>query len=264
MVDTTCPNKRVLHYARANFKNNFDITNIATQSAPLQAYKAPGAFGEAGDNRQYSFLMYTNPQRRQIDTLRLPKEGETFDVKKFQSDNGLNDPQAGVGMIVKLGGTADCGGEQANTLPASRPSAQPSTSAAGQTPTASIGVSSNTNAGPTPTIRGTTSPAISRPSSASAVPSSQSSGNSSRIGNENNNGSIAAGEPANRTSAVQSNVQSVSEATSVAEQNTGRPTSSLISSAGVAQQTANAAPSGSVGEMGMLLPVFAIARLVLW
>ncbi|KAF2027533.1 hypothetical protein EK21DRAFT_22689, partial [Setomelanomma holmii] len=108
MLDTTCPNKRVLHYARANFKNNFDITNIATTSAPLFEYKAPGAFGETGDARQYSFLMYVNPQRKQIDSLQLPGEGEAFDVKKFEADNGLQDAAAGVGMVVKLGGTVNC------------------------------------------------------------------------------------------------------------------------------------------------------------
>ncbi|KAF2829889.1 hypothetical protein CC86DRAFT_317250, partial [Ophiobolus disseminans] len=108
MLDTTCPSKRVLHYARSNFKNNFDITKITTQSSPILEYKAPGSLGEAGDNRQYIFLMYVNPQRKAIDTLKLPGDGEAFDAKKFKDDNGFQDPEAGVGMVVKLGGTADC------------------------------------------------------------------------------------------------------------------------------------------------------------
>ena len=73
MVDTTCPNARRLHYARANFKNNFDITNIATDSPPIVDYVAPGSVGEKGDNRQYSFLMYLNPGRKEITNLQLPE-----------------------------------------------------------------------------------------------------------------------------------------------------------------------------------------------
>ncbi|KAL6705540.1 hypothetical protein ACN47E_006657 [Coniothyrium glycines] len=143
MVDTTCPNALKLHYARANFKNNFDITNIDTKSAASQAYKAPGSLGEVGDNRQYSFLMYTNPGLKQINQLKLPAEGENFNVKQFQDDNGLPDADAGVGMVVKLGGTADCGGDQANTLPASLPTPRPAPSTLAQP---SIASSSSTAA----------------------------------------------------------------------------------------------------------------------
>ncbi|KAF2130931.1 hypothetical protein P153DRAFT_269289, partial [Dothidotthia symphoricarpi CBS 119687] len=110
LVDTTCPNARTLHYARANFKYNFDITNVNTSSTALLEYKAPGAFGETGNDRQYSWLMYTNPKRKEISELKLPTEGEAFDVGQWQSDNGLEDPSAGVGMVVKLGGTANCDG----------------------------------------------------------------------------------------------------------------------------------------------------------
>jgi hypothetical protein len=130
MVDTTCPNARTLHYARTNFKNNFDITNINTSTPALQAYLSPGSLDEKGDDRQYAFLMYTNPGRDEIDAFKLPAEGETFDVKQFQDDNGLGDAEAGVGMVVKLGGEADCGGDAVESLPASLPTPRPSTSTA--------------------------------------------------------------------------------------------------------------------------------------
>ncbi|KNG50160.1 hypothetical protein DDE82_005476 [Stemphylium lycopersici] len=133
MVDTTCSNGRRLHYARANFKNNFDITNINTSSPPLLDYVAPGSAGEKGDNRQYSFLMYTNPGRKEITNLQLPGDDETFDVKQFQDDNGLGDATAGVGMVVKLGGEADCGDEGAEQLPSSLPTPRPASSLTGLT-----------------------------------------------------------------------------------------------------------------------------------
>ena len=126
MVDTTCPQTRVLHYAPANFKNNFDITNMNTSSPALQSYLAPGSLDEKGDNRQYTFLMYTNPGRDSISSLKLPNEGENFDVQQFQDDNGLGDAEAGVGMVVKLGGEADCGSDAAESLPASLPTPRPS------------------------------------------------------------------------------------------------------------------------------------------
>ncbi|KAF2190470.1 hypothetical protein K469DRAFT_697730 [Zopfia rhizophila CBS 207.26] len=137
MVDTTCDSARTLHFAQANFKNNFDVTNIASDSQPLQAYKAPGSFNEKGDDRKYSFLMYNNPGRDEVTDLQLPEEGAVFDVKKFQDDNGFEDPVAGVGMVVKLGGTADCngqpsspggGGAESSSAPASGPSSAPASS----------------------------------------------------------------------------------------------------------------------------------------
>lgn len=55
--------------------------------------------------------MYTNPKRKEISDLKLPTEGAKFDIAQWQSDNELKDPSAGVGMVVKLGGTASCEGE---------------------------------------------------------------------------------------------------------------------------------------------------------
>lgn len=140
MVDTTCPSALKLHYVRANFKNNFDITNIDTKSAALQVYKAPGSFGETGDNRQYSFLMYTNPGFQLINQLKLPEQGKSFDLQKFQSENGLPDASAGVGMVVKLGGQVNCVGNQENTLPATSSTSKTISSTATQP----LGVSSLT------------------------------------------------------------------------------------------------------------------------
>lgn len=168
MVDTTCSNGRRLHYARANFKNNFDITNINTSSPPLLDYVAPGSAGEKGDNRQYSFLMYTNPGRKEITNLQLPGDDETFDVKQFQDDNGLGDATAGVGMVVKLGGEADCGDEGAEQLPSSLPTPRPASSLTGLTNEPEITTS------PTSTVRessgGDVTPALSTPLESPANP----------------------------------------------------------------------------------------------
>ncbi|KAL6153194.1 hypothetical protein ACJBU6_08356 [Exserohilum turcicum] len=116
MVDTTCSNDRKLHFARPNFKNNFDITNINTSSPAIVAYIAPGTLGEKG-NRQYSFLMYQNPGAVEITKLKLQGGNATFNVQQFQADNGLDAAVAGVGMVVKLGGKANCGNGTAQQVP---------------------------------------------------------------------------------------------------------------------------------------------------
>jgi hypothetical protein len=139
MVDTTC-DTRVLHYARTNFKYNFDIVNIESETDPVLAYKAPGSFSETGDDRKYSFLMYGQPENDEISDLKLPGEGEPFDFGQFQDDNGFEDPKAGVGMIVKLGGQSNCGsgGSPAPEEPQSSSAPEPSSSAEeepSQTPT---------------------------------------------------------------------------------------------------------------------------------
>ncbi|KAF1916847.1 hypothetical protein BDU57DRAFT_556984 [Ampelomyces quisqualis] len=225
MVDTTCPKKRVLHYARPNFKNNFDATNIATQSAALQAYKAPGAFGETGDTRQYSFLMYMNPQRKQIDSLQLPAEGEAFDVKKFQTDNGLKDPTAGVGMVVKLGGTADCGGDQPNGVPDNLPSPVPPRSTATRQPAGGA----------------TSAPTL------SSSPGNGTSGSSGSNGSNDSNDSNGSNSPASSDART-----------------SGLVGASSTLGAGPAEQTTNAAPGMSADRYGLLSSLFAIAGLAIW
>jgi hypothetical protein len=89
---------------------------IESETVATQAYKAPGSFGETGNERKYSFLLYENKDDDEIDDLKIPKEGDVFDVKTFQDDNGFEEPGAGVGMVVKLGGQADCGGAVVSSL----------------------------------------------------------------------------------------------------------------------------------------------------
>src|SRR5205823_3148665 len=62
-----------------------------------------------GDGRQYSFMMFENPNRENITDLQLPAKGEAFNATEFQAENGLKDAVAGVAMVVKLGGKVDCG-----------------------------------------------------------------------------------------------------------------------------------------------------------
>ncbi|KAF2116558.1 hypothetical protein BDV96DRAFT_490826 [Lophiotrema nucula] len=165
MVDTTCDDKRTLHFARANYKFQFDITEIATDSAPFQVYKAPGSFGETGDDRKYSFLMYDNPEGNNITTLSLPNEGDAFDVNQFQDDNGFEDAVAGLGMVAKLGGQTNCDGQQS-----SNPS---QSSSVAEEATSSIEASASTTAASataSATVSRSSSGAASRTTGASQTP----------------------------------------------------------------------------------------------
>jgi hypothetical protein len=231
MVDTTCPNARKLHYARANFKNNFDITNIDTKSAPLMEYKAPGAFGEKGDNRQYTFLMYINPNRDEISELEMPEEGQDFDIKQFQDGNGLRDAIAGVGMVVKLGGEADCGGDKVNQLPSSLPTPAPAKS----TTTA-------VDAGPTESAQEGASATATEATSASLVPSST-------AGAENGSSQLSASSDGASdsivatSSAARSEAPSLSTIISTAAPSSGGEAESPTATVGLPEQTANAAPA---------------------
>lgn len=265
MVDTTCPDKRVLHYARANFKNNFDITNIDTKSAALFDYKAPGAFGEIGDDRQYSFLMYINPQLEQITSLKLPGDGEAFDVEKFQTDNGFQDATGGVGMVVKLGGQANCGGAQQSAVQSKTPSAAPTSSSAanaGSTSSAA-GVSSG------PRVTSTSTSVSQRASSAaraSATPSSPSNNNDPSNGN--NNASSAAGAQTSTPVAASSEAQTDTPAMSTVVLSSAGPEggiqASRTPSASLAQQSTSSAITISANEYGMLASLFAIVGLAMW
>ena len=177
MVDTTCPNARKVHYVRANFRFDFQGgTNIVTESAPILDYKAPGAFDEQGDNRQYSFLMYVNPGRKEITDLQLPAEGETFDIAKFESDNGLNPATAGVSMVVKLGGQADCEGGDASPAPPAQSAASSALSSAAASSSiaasSSAAASSSTVVQTSATASGSATASSSAISPSSAAPSS--------------------------------------------------------------------------------------------
>ncbi|KAF2850885.1 hypothetical protein T440DRAFT_74267 [Plenodomus tracheiphilus IPT5] len=251
LIDTTCPNTRILHYARANFKNNFDITNINTSSAALLDYKAPGAFGETGDNRQYSFLLYTNPGRREITELKLPNEGEAFDVKQFQDDNGLPDASAGVGMVVKLGGDAGCGGgEAANTLPASLATPRPgrSSTVAGSstavaTRTAAETLLTSSRASVVPSGNATVSRGTASPTTAVGQSS------------QSDDGSSEDATTAVQSGAGPSTITSTIDLATLTPSATGSPTSS----GGLAEQTASAGSRFLSGSTWMLVPVLALA-----
>jgi hypothetical protein len=286
MIDTTCPDKRVLHYARANFKNNFVITNIDTKSAALQEYKAPGSFGETGDNRQYSFLMYINPDRKEINSLKMPAEGEAFDVKKFQTDNGLPDPFAGVGMVVKLGGQANCGGGQPNGASSARP--QPSSTAAAAPTSTAAGTSSTARVVPT-----STSARQPVSSAANAQPTSISPPSSpNNPGNNNNPPAVSSARPNVPVPSTGLNTPSQPAEPDAPLPSTGptsaqavptnvAPTDGLATStiaagpnvpvgasgtpsASPAEQTTNAAPGLSPSAFGPLAPFIAVAGLLVW
>lgn len=250
MLDTTCPSKRILHYARANFKNNFDITNINTTTAPILDYVAPGSKGEAGDNRQYSFLMYVNPQRKQIDALKLPADGEAFDAKKFKDDNGFQDPAGGVGMVVKLGGTADCGSDTPNGVPENLPTPVPARSS---------------NAGSRPTsVAGGSSKAASSAAGSSPTPSAA-PGNGTSSGGGSGSGSAPAPSAGGSSGlVVASSAAGGATPTVVLSVAPGNGGASNTASAGPAQQTANTASNVAFKELGLLAPLFAVAGLIAW
>ena len=230
MLDTTCTTY-VLHYARSNFKFAFaGGTNIETESQPLLDYKQPGAFEEKGD-RQYVFLMYTNPQRREIGELRLPAEGKAFDVKTFQEDNELNEPVAGVGMVVQLGGTAECG-DGRSAVPASSGSSSTAQSTAVRS-SASVPAQTGTSAS-TASTASTTSGA-----SASAFSSALSGGEDRQ--DTSATSAIETQDPVASSPVLQTDetepTTTIPTATSVRATVTGTNTTS----SGPVEQTANAA-----------------------
>jgi hypothetical protein len=282
MIDTTCPDQRTLHYARANFQTNNDITNIVTSSAALVDYKAPGAFGETGDNRQYTFLMYTNPRRSQISSLKLPTQGQAFDVEQFQKDNGLSDASAGVGMVVKLGGTANCGGATpsggsdsvSSAKPLASSSAAKATSAGAGTTTSAAVASSSVGAGAGAGAGATSSAITSRVSSAaSRIPTSSSSSSSGdNSDSSNGNGPASSGGQTSglvaATSVLQPDGPEPSTLTSTVilssglPEGTSRASKTATSSGNAALQTANAAPGSVVISGKVIAPLFAVIGLI--
>jgi hypothetical protein len=275
MVDTTCPTARKIHYARSNFKFDFQGgTNIATESAPILDYKAPGAFGEKGDNRQYTFLMYINPERNEITDLQLPAESEIFDIAKFEKDNGLNPATAGVNMVVKLGGQADCEGGDANPAPP----AQSAASSAASSAVASSSAASSSTAVSSSTVA-TSSAAT---SSAAASPSSIAPSSAAATRSVTASSSVAASSLVTATSTL---VASLSVRPSAAPSSGGsvitvRPPTSVttrvadanesqapVSSAAggatsasttPAEQTANAAAGQSFAQGAVVVPLLAM------
>ncbi|XP_014551448.1 hypothetical protein COCVIDRAFT_112910 [Bipolaris victoriae FI3] len=256
MVDTTCTNARKLHYARANFKNNFDITNIATDTPPAVDYVAPGSVGETGDNRQYTFLMFTNPGRRQITDLKVPGENEAFDIKKFQDDNGFRDAMAGVGMVVKLGGEANCEGGDANPLPDNLPSAAPASSAAGSATSAAASPTGTPSAG-TPSSNASRAPVAS--ASPSSTPGGSGGQNNSSSGSRPSPSGAPASSGVSSPVALPSQAPAPSSIATVPVSNVGGEAgTSASSTASPAEQTANAA-AGSFGSQNLGVTLLAMA-----
>ena len=185
LVDTTC-DTRTLHFAKTNYRYNFDVVKLESDAVPAQAYKAPGSFQEKGDDRQYSFIMYQQPRNRDFSNLKVPAEGSAFDAKKFQDDNGLPEPVAGVGMIVKLGGTANCdgappktengGGATSTTKAASSPSSPPTSRKTEAASSAAPSPSPSASPSASPSPASSSSKIILTP----AVPSAESSASASR------------------------------------------------------------------------------------
>lgn len=249
MLDTTCPSARKLHYARSNFRFAFaGGTNIETDSPPLLEYLAPGALGEQGDERQYVFLMYENPQRSEIASLQLPTEGEVFDVKAFQGENGLDDAVAGVGMVVQLGGAVDCDGEGANQgSPVGVSSAvatATSTTEGSATSVASVSSAASATSALVPIQTPSPQASSARPSSAPISSGRPASTNSAPTLGPT---STLSDEETSPSSAASSTTFSTEEATDAAPPT---PTGSAIE-----QQTANAAAGVVVGQ-GVLLTCF--------
>ncbi|KAF2629791.1 hypothetical protein BU25DRAFT_274319 [Macroventuria anomochaeta] len=255
MVDTTCTGARKLHYARSNFKFSFaGGTNIETGSPPLLDYKAPGALGEQGDDRQYVFLMYTNPQRREFAAMQLPAEGEVFDAKKFQSDNGLKDPVAGVGMVVKLGGTADCGGEDANQVPSGLPTAGLGTSS---------GIASTTAR--SSAVSATAPAQTSSPAGSVSVSSSTLSGGDEEQG-ATRTSAVETPVPEASSTLLQTDDRDPTSAASIATLSSVRATAtgSPTTSGGLPEQTANAAPGIPVGHGAFVAQLLVVAGVLIW
>ena len=115
MLDTTT-DSRVLHFLQPDFHSNGDETQIASTTKPAFAYNGPGTLGETG-SRQYSFLLYQ--QFGTFQSTSIPSVGQTVDMQKFQSDNGLEDALAGVVMVVDLTSASSSAPQQLTTLVAS-------------------------------------------------------------------------------------------------------------------------------------------------
>lgn len=100
MIDTTSQNERTLHFLCTGYKASGEKTQLQSSVDPLLAYQAPGSFGETG-TRKYIFLLYTEP--RNLRVRNLPGEGEPFDLGRFQGENNLKDPRAGITFVVDIG-----------------------------------------------------------------------------------------------------------------------------------------------------------------
>ncbi|KAF2654103.1 hypothetical protein K491DRAFT_660866 [Lophiostoma macrostomum CBS 122681] len=266
MVDVTEDGKNVLHYARPNFIHT-EIVEIGSDSKALQAYKAPGSFGETGDDRKYIFLLYNNPKRDEVSTLKLPSEGDTFDAQQFQDDNGFEAPQAGIGMVVNLGGNSGGGNDgtasttiaQGGSSAASSAASSASSSAA---PSSTAAPEASTTAADSATTTVVTATQSDVPVSTTAVASQASSeGNSpsttAAVSQSSSDLAAASSVVAGNSTAASTLVLS-----SIAPDGTGSPTTS----GSPAQQTANGASGLMLGTTSCAIAVslMALVGLLAW
>jgi hypothetical protein len=276
MVDVTEDDKNVLHYARANFQHT-EVVAIGSESDALQAYKAPGSFDETGDDRKYIFLLYNNPDKDEISDLKLPSEGDAFDVKQFQDDNGLEDPTAGIGMVVKLGGNSGGGDDDtpsttaaqgsssaapASSAPAS--SAPASSAAASSAPASSAAPSStvapepSTTAADSATTTAVESEApVSTTADASSTSSEEDSPSTTAVASQSSSDLAAASSvvPGNSTASTLV-LSSVGPDATVSQTTTGSP----------AEQTTNGASGLMLGatRYTMAVSLMALVGLLAW
>jgi hypothetical protein len=265
MVDVTEDGKNVLHYARPNFIHT-EIVEIGSDSKALQAYKAPGSFGETGDDRKYIFLLYNNPKRDEVSTLKLPSEGDTFDAQQFQDDNGFEAPQAGIGMVVKLGGNSGGG----NDGTASTTVAQGGSSAASSAASiASSSAAPSSTAAPEASTTAADSATTIVTATQSEVPVSTTAVASQASSEENSPSTTAAVSQSSSDLAAASSVvagNSTAASTlvlsSIAPDGTGSPTAS----GSPAQQTANGASGLMLGTTtcAMAVSLMALVGLLAW
>lgn len=280
MVDTTCDNARTLHFARTNFKYNFDVVKIESETNAQQEYKAPGSLGETGDDRKYSFLMYTQTGGKEISDLKLPGEGEQFDVKKFQDDNGFQDAEAGIGMVVKLGGESNCdgspsggGGQESQSSsspePASSAAAEPASSAAAE-PAPSSAAEEASSAAPsrTPVASQAQSSGPSATPNEPNAPESAPAEATQTADNEQPSatGGQASGQTSDLAIATTALQSGAAPSTLILSSVVPNATASSPTTGAPAQQTTNAASGLTFGESGYMVlgSVMALAGLLVW
>jgi Phosphatidylethanolamine-binding protein len=103
MIDTTKENNFIMHYLQTDFKATGDKTGLSASSTPMVPYAKPGSLGESGE-RKYTFLLYQQKGSSDMDSM--PKAGEKFDYKSFNTANSLEPPIAGIAMTVEVEGAS--------------------------------------------------------------------------------------------------------------------------------------------------------------
>ena len=250
MIDVTEDNNQILHYARPNFQHT-DIVEIGNASDAIQAYKAPGSLKETGDGRKYAFLLYRNPQDAELSDLTLPAQGKAFDAAQFQSDNGFKDPEAGIGMVVDLGGQLSTGNDGSTSTTAAGGASSVSSKAAVSSTAAPEASTTDAGSG-TMTVQ-SEAPSGTTDAAASATNTGSNGSATTTAVVESSTVIVAA------SSVIQSNATAASTFTQSTVSSTGTPTSS----GSAAQQTDNAASVTSLGMSTCALTVFLAAFAVL-